>query len=67
MTYLTFNIDLLFRMSYWINLVLYFRIVSRPAKLEISLTQQAPSLQNEFYLIQVTVTNKEEVDIKKAW
>ena len=43
--------------------LLSYRIVSRPARLDITLKQQAPSLQNEFYLVQVVVKNMEDIPI----
>ncbi|XP_052268585.1 trafficking protein particle complex subunit 11-like isoform X2 [Dreissena polymorpha] len=42
------------------------KIVSRPAQLDIGLKHQAPSLLNEFYLMQVTVTNREDVIISNV-
>lgn len=42
------------------------KIVSRPAKLDIKLKHEAPSLLNEFYLVEVTVTNREDVTINNV-
>jgi len=47
-------------LQFWL---LSYRIVSRPARLDITLKQQAPSLQNEFYLVQVVVKNMEDIPI----
>jgi hypothetical protein len=48
------------------NCFVTYRIVSRPAKVDIDLHHEAPSLQNEFYLIQATVTNREDVAISNV-
>lgn len=42
------------------------KIVSRPAKMDITLKHEAPSLLNEFYLIEITVTNKEDVTVSNV-